>query len=174
MAIATGMEKRNRDIGWRDLVRLRCVPPALRFVQRCLHRKWLLKPPRIGLNMHKFSQHLRRDRHPVPFARAAPRASAEPLRDACAPRSPRPGGSLYPSHASRPAFQHLAIPLVACPNRFENLADAYRIGVPQTGFLRMFFFAPRFADDPLQLRQLSAENCETDFSISASAVTGER
>ena len=42
-------------------------PPVLRFVQRCLHRKWLLKPPLISHNMHKFRQHLRRDRHPVPW-----------------------------------------------------------------------------------------------------------
>jgi hypothetical protein len=27
-------EKRNRDIDWQCLVRLRCVPPALRFVER--------------------------------------------------------------------------------------------------------------------------------------------
>ena len=53
---------------------------------------------------------------PGPLARATPRASAEPLHDARAPRSRQPGGSLYPSHASHPAFQHLPIPLVACPN----------------------------------------------------------
>jgi hypothetical protein len=66
------MEKRNRDIGWQHLVRLRCVPPALRFVQRCLHRKWLLKPPLIGHNVHKFREHLRRDRHPVPSREQLP------------------------------------------------------------------------------------------------------
>jgi integrase len=43
------------DILWQYLVRLCCVPPALRFVQRYLHRKWLLKPPYISHNMHKFS-----------------------------------------------------------------------------------------------------------------------
>src|SRR5271166_226817 len=91
---------------------------------------------------------------PGPLARATPRASAEPLHDARAPRSPRPGGSLCPSHASHPTFQHLAIPLVARPNRFQNRADAYRIGIPQAGFLRLFLFAPCFTDDLLQLRQL--------------------
>jgi hypothetical protein len=48
-----------------NLIRLHRAPPVLRFVQRCLHRKWLLKPPLISHNMHKFRQHLRRDRHPI-------------------------------------------------------------------------------------------------------------
>src|SRR6266436_4476961 len=90
---------------------------------------------------------------PGALARATPRASTEPLHDARAPRSRQPGGSLYPSHASHPAFQHLPIPLVTCPNRFENRADAHRIGFSQARFLRLFLFAPYFTDDLLQLGQ---------------------
>src|SRR6516162_9389834 len=91
---------------------------------------------------------------PGHLVRATPRVGAPPPRDERALRSPRPEGSLCRCHTSHPAFQHLVIPLVACPNRFENPSDAHRIGVPQAGLLRLFLFAPRFTDDPLQLRQL--------------------
>lgn len=59
------MKKGYSDIRWQHLVRLCSVPPALRFVQRYLHRKWLLKPPCIGHNMNKFSYHLWCDCYPV-------------------------------------------------------------------------------------------------------------
>ena len=52
-----------------------------------------------------------------------------------------------------PAFQHLAIPLVACPNRFENGADTDRIGVSQAGLPGLLLLAPCFSDNLLQLRQ---------------------
>jgi hypothetical protein len=47
------------------------------------------------------------------------------------------------------------MPLVSCPNRLENRADAYRITFPEAGFLRLFFFEPCFTDNLLQLGQIS-------------------
>ena len=46
--------------------------------------------------------------------------------------------------------------------------------VSQAGFLLLLLCAPRFPVDLLQLGQLSAENCETDFSISASVLIGNK
>ena len=72
---------------------------------------------------------------------------------------------MYPCHPSHPTFQHLAVPLVACPNRFENRADAYRIHLPQAGFLRLLLCAPCFTDDLLQIGQLLCGKLRDGFGI---------
>ena len=90
---------------------------------------------------------------PDHLSRLALRASAELRGDERAPRFRLRGESLCPRHASHSAFQHLAIPFVTCPNRFENRADADWVRLSQAGSLGLLLLAPCFSDDLLQLRQ---------------------
>ena len=153
-------------------------PPPLRSTSAPIcsaqsHRKWLLKPRLIGHNMHKFRQHLRRDRQPVPSREQLPE-QAQSLcmlrvlhdlhgqEEACiqAMRHTRPSSiSLY--HSSRAPIGLRIVPTL-------------------TGSVsrRLGFCACSFARRALRMicsnsANSSAENCATDFSISASVHSRE-
>jgi hypothetical protein len=124
--------------------------------------------------MHKFRQHLQRDRHPVP-SREQFREQAQGIcmmrvlydldgqEEACiqAMRHTRPSSiSLY--HSSR-----VPIGLRIVPTLTGFVSG--RLGLCACSFARraLRMICSNFANSP-------AENCETDFSISASVLIGNK